>query len=280
MANSWGIKTPVPETPTPEDVARFWTANAPHWNQSYGELGDPLREALLPLDNLLAWLGPHAQRLIDAGCGAGYLSRLLAGAGRDVLGVDSSAGQIGLAREITGKATSDIVSRCAFVQASLTDLSELKPLGQYDGAVCITVLENVEDFQSALQQLSDRLRPRSRLVLAVIHPCFSMRDLRVVRSPARPDDVDFWAVDNYAARGVSSVTYPGMLQPIYTFHRTLEDYAVGLARAGFIIEGLHEPLPTEDQIDQHPNSLRSRGRRIPRLLVIVAAKLTAPHHVS
>ena len=73
---------------------RIWDRNAEEWHRSYGER-DPNRGDLLdPL--ILDLLGEvKGKRILDAGCGDGYLSRKLARLGAKVTGVEISIPSVG-----------------------------------------------------------------------------------------------------------------------------------------------------------------------------------------
>jgi len=262
------------ECPDEVTISRFWTANSSVWNEQYGEFGDPLRECLLPLDDIATWLG-DVSRVLDAGCGAGYLSRLLASVGIRVVGVDNSTGQIRLARQILRRSASSVQQAVEYYEGSLTDLSFLDREPMFDGIVCITALENIPAYGKAVHEMGNHLKQGGHLVLAVIHPCFSMRDIIPRTSPidsARFEDVLWWEISDYFSRGVSEAHYGRMPAPTITFHRTLEDYSEALHAAGFVIMRLLEPEPTLEQVDRYPDLLGARNNRIPRFLVFVARK--------
>jgi 2-polyprenyl-3-methyl-5-hydroxy-6-metoxy-1,4-benzoquinol methylase len=68
-----------------------WDANAAFWVQIMREHRDRYRNELTNPAVLQA-IGPtDGLRVLDAGCGEGYLARLLARKGASVTGIDSSA---------------------------------------------------------------------------------------------------------------------------------------------------------------------------------------------
>src|SRR5712691_6229204 len=77
------------ETLTDADIDATWSRNADTWEAGYDERGDPNRKYQSdPV--LLVFLGDVAgQRLLDAGSGAGYLSRLLAKRGARTVAVEN-----------------------------------------------------------------------------------------------------------------------------------------------------------------------------------------------
>lgn len=262
------------DIPSENEISNYWTKNALSWNEDYTDDGDPQRQSMLPVEHLVSHLG-KVNRILDAGCGAGYLCRQLAKRGFDVVGVDNSEGQLQLAKEITLESNLPECSKIRYVESNLTNLQALYNEPLFDGIVCTTVLENIEKYDLALMELGKIIRRGGRIVITIIHPCFSMKDLVPRKIPVdgvRIEDIRCWEMDNYFSRGVSLVKYSSLPAPTISFHRTLEDYSQALYQSKFAILKLIEPCPTLQQIDTYPLLLKNRSDRIPRFLTIVAEK--------
>ncbi|MGD8340908.1 MAG: class I SAM-dependent methyltransferase, partial [Gammaproteobacteria bacterium] len=80
------------------ETVAFWDRVASDWDIQVGEAGDTNRR--LNSDPVLwRFVGDVAGRdVLDAGCGTGYLSKLLHERGARVIAVDSSPGMIEIAR--------------------------------------------------------------------------------------------------------------------------------------------------------------------------------------
>jgi len=258
------------DIPSEGQIADFWNQNANAWNASYKEDGDTQRKYLLPFNLFDSYL-ENTNFILDAGCGAGYMSRHLASRGKQVVGIDNSHSQITLAKEKILEKN----DRIQYFHASLTNLSLLRNFHYFDAAICTTVLENIKDYKKAISEIGKYLEPGGVFILSIIHPCFSMKDMITVRIPidgVRIEDVKHWEINNYYLRGVSLINYSSLPAPTITFHRTLEDYCFALNSAGFYIRTMLEPCPKNNQIDLDPQLLKSRSNRIPRFLVIIAEK--------
>src|SRR5215470_3022540 len=101
-----------------QDVAGYWNANAEAWAREVRQGHDVARERL---NNpaFLEFIGDlTGQDVLDAGCGEGYNTRILARRGARMTGVDISERMLGHAREEERRARLGI----RYVDASYTDL--------------------------------------------------------------------------------------------------------------------------------------------------------------
>lgn len=232
------------DKPTAEEAASRWDRHAEQLAAVTGEFGDINKEVVLtPV--LLDMLGEVAgKRILDAGCGEGFLSRLMAGMGARVTGVDLSAKLLEIANERTpAQSTIDYI---------LADLERLDALedASFDLIVSSMALQDLPDYQAALRELFRVLKPGGDCIIAILHPCFSS-DGGWVR-----DEVGkrlYWKVDNYfSERSIEQEWPPGAEQrPLY-FHRTLTSYFKAFKTAGFTLEALEEPYPSPQALQQHP----------------------------
>jgi 2-polyprenyl-3-methyl-5-hydroxy-6-metoxy-1,4-benzoquinol methylase len=116
---------------------------------------------------LLRLLGDvRGRRVLDAGCGNGYLSRMLAERDAQVVGVEPTDVMVTFARE---KET-ELAQGVAYVQADLARLPDLG--GPFDAVVCSMVLMAIPDWRPAMRACVAALRPGGVFVFAVVHPAF------------------------------------------------------------------------------------------------------------
>ncbi|QJW95078.1 class I SAM-dependent methyltransferase [Frigoriglobus tundricola] len=110
---------------------------------------------------LLRWLrGRGPQRVINAGCGSGELSNLLAAAGHRVVGIDPDPTYIKLARDRAGDRFPD----STFVVSSIEDYDGP---GGFDAAVSTDVLEHIEDDRTAFDRMVQLVRPGGAVLVTV-----------------------------------------------------------------------------------------------------------------
>jgi len=123
--------------------------------------------------NYNSWIGDQARtvvgrRVLDAGCGSGNITRQLLD--RDqVVAVDVWDDFVA-----TMEASFHEATNLAVHQFDLADPAMTETLLQYelDSAICVNVLEHVEDHRQALTNIAGALRPGSAIFLLV--PAFML----------------------------------------------------------------------------------------------------------
>ena len=105
---------------------------------------------------------PRGFRVLEVGCGSGNVLRVLqrmAGGRASVEGLELSREAAEAARLRTG------------LSVTTGYLADLDPSASFDVIVAFDVLEHIADERGLLRQMTDRLRPRGRLILTVpAHP--------------------------------------------------------------------------------------------------------------
>src|SRR4030095_6927814 len=123
------------------------------WREQALTDADPAGDPFGILPTLLALLGDvSGQDVLDAGCGEGYLSRILAARGARVTGVDLSP-RLG---ELAGQKASP-----GPIEYRVGDLSVPHPEfeGHFNAVASFFVLNDVEDHRGFAQTLARVLRP-------------------------------------------------------------------------------------------------------------------------
>jgi ubiquinone/menaquinone biosynthesis C-methylase UbiE len=250
-------------------VGAAWNRFADEWATRYTEAGDLNRQYIID-PALFHVLGRvQGQRILDAGCGNGYLCRLLATRGATVTGVDVSKRFIELAEQ-------QETQRPLHIEYQVGSLCHLTmfPDDTFDAIVSNIVLSDLQNLQDALHELHRVLKPGGTLVFSIMHPCFSSPPIKGwVKKPVdsnRREDWLYWQVDRYFDRSVEEWRFYDAA-PIYGFHRPLSDYLTQLLQNGFTITAFEEPVPTQQAIDKHYRELND-ANRIPWFLVIGAQK--------
>ncbi len=135
---------------------------APQWEGKYRKTSYLSRERLIL--SHLEGLDLKSRRWLDAGCGTGRLSRLLAGRGCLVQGVDASPAMIDVARR---EATSE--PNAGHLQFDGIRTIEDLPSedGSFDGILCSSVLEYLERPERCLAEFARVLKADGTLLVSV-----------------------------------------------------------------------------------------------------------------
>src|SRR5262245_3819225 len=165
------------------------------------------------LTPLLAQLGDVAgQDVLDAGGGEGYLSRILAGRGARVTGVDLSPRLV----ELAGAKPS-----AAPIDYRVADLCEPSPdlVGRFDASASYFVLNDVEAPRGFARTLALARRPGGRAVLGFNNPYDY-----VIR---KGSGATYFKTGTALRCGLESIGVPGTV-----FHHTLPEYLEAFLDAG------------------------------------------------
>ncbi len=268
----WDFKILPADEVTDEDIRRGWDDVAGWWLSRYNPRGDLNREWVIdPV--LLDYLGDvQGLRILDAGCGSGYLARILAGRGALVFGVDLSNGLLSMARQEEARDPMGITYR----EGDLAELFFLKD-SSFDAAVSNIVLQDVRRYEAAVAEVFRILRPEGRFVFTITHPAFDRPPGEWVREPEDSERVEEWGgfvMGEYFDRHAVSWAPHGKPGAI-GFHRPLRDYFEALSNSGFVVRRLEEPLPGEEALEKHYRSMAD-FQKAPNFIVIEALKPAMP----
>lgn len=250
---------------TQHDSIQRWDRNAVSWHKFFGANDLSRRDVLDPI--ILETLGDiHGKRILDAGCGDGYLSRKLARLGATITAVELSQGMLSFALNEQKHEILDIT----YYNADITSLSFL-PDHSFDMVITNNVIQDVEDYEGAFREFS-RLLQNGGIYLQIInHPCF----LTPVWGWVRDDNGNrlHWKVDYYFRRGPQLLSWRSEtnMEPTISWHRTLGDIVNTLISYGFRITRLIEPEPPESWLDTHPQAYESDSRK-PDFLILICTR--------
>jgi 2-polyprenyl-3-methyl-5-hydroxy-6-metoxy-1,4-benzoquinol methylase len=220
-----------------------WEANAEYWVRVIRERRDRYRTELTDAAVLDAIGACAGQRILDAGCGEGYLARTCASRGADVVGVDVCQGLVDAAKGSPPGGLGSISFTCASVDA-LPMENEV-----FDLVVCNHLFSHLQDPSAAIHEFGRVLRSGGRLVILTLHPCFYTGHSEHGAINSVPTSRYF------TSRGIDQhFQVDGLESPsvITSWLRPLEYYSRTLRDAGFVITDLREPHPTDEQLQNDP----------------------------
>ena len=196
-----------------------WDRNAAAWSETVRAGGIPSRRAGTDAAIVEAVARVPGRRVLDVGCGEGWLARALAERGREVVGVDGSAELVRLAREAGGGAF--FVLRYDEIEADADRLG-----GPFDAVVCNFALLG-DRAAPLLRALASVLAPDGRLLVQTVHPFTACGD-----APYR----DGWRTEDFAA---FARPFPAAM-PWY--FRTVGSWLAEAREAGLDVVETEEPM--------------------------------------
>lgn len=233
------------ELGTKEAIQR-WDKYAELFASSYGENGDIHREIFLNPALLSLMNSVENMRVLDAGCGEGYLSRMLAKSGASVTGVDYSETMIQLA---TSKTPEEL--KITFEHGNCEALNFLQDKN-FDLIISNMVIQDLSNYELAISEMYRLLVDGGYFVFSIPHPCFVTPGSGWVKSDT--GEKLYWKVDNYFYEGAYEQIFPlDQEEKLLHFHRTLSSYVDTIIRIGFRIEAMVEPKPSDEMILKYPS---------------------------
>lgn len=192
------------------------------------------------------------KRVLDAGCGPGVYSGWLIKHGAQVVSLDASPKMVELTKQRLGS-TGDV--RQADLSKPLTFLDS----SSFDIVLSPLVMEYIEDWKSTFAEFYRVLRPAGHFILSVTHPSF---------------DYTYFKSNNYFETELVGGEWRGF-QPVRvhmpSFRRPLAATLNPLIEAGFRLERILEPKPTEEFRKADPKDYEKLSK-FPCFLCIRAGK--------
>jgi 2-polyprenyl-3-methyl-5-hydroxy-6-metoxy-1,4-benzoquinol methylase len=198
-------------------ILASWHTNAAAWTSAVRHRLIPSRRAGTDAAIMQACARLRPKRVLDIGCGEGWLTRALAEIAGEAVGIDGSAALIDEARA-AGGALFEVLD----YQTIEADSKALP--GPWDAIVCNFALLG-DPLTPFLAALRTRLGPRGRLLIQTVHPW-------ACDAPYE----NGWREENFAS---FETQFPATM-PWY--FRTLESWFAELRLAGLLIENVEEPV--------------------------------------
>ncbi|WP_166220752.1 class I SAM-dependent methyltransferase [Pseudomonas atagonensis] len=214
-------------------LLQSWHDNAQAWIEAIRSGAIESRRQVTDQAILLAIMGRQPERVLDLGCGEGWLLRALAERGIEAVGVDGDATLIDAART-AGTSQVHVASYAALAEAQVD-------IGRDYALICANFSLLHQDIIPLMAAMNALLAPGGALVIQTLHPW----------AVAAGDYQDGWREETFA--GIA-----GQWQPMPWYFRTLSSWLNALDMAGFRLTSLQEP--------QHPQSA------VPQSLLMIAER--------
>ncbi|MBX4204622.1 MAG: class I SAM-dependent methyltransferase [Candidatus Doudnabacteria bacterium] len=244
-----------------EDLKR-WDEEAENWVEKI--LPKRRIASALILPELSRILGNvSGKKILDAGCGGGFVSAFLKNNGATMVGIDGSHRMLDYAKQT--------YPEIDFRMADLLERLEF-PDSEFDAVVSSCVLMSLSNIETFLSESARILKPGGKLIVAVFHPAFNTPTMKLYKS--------FWAkifrkpvsglaFDYYQKTSKRKDAQGSKPWPFY--HRTIQEYT-RLFLKYFKLEEITEPneLPGEF-LAQYPKL--EYTTRLPRFIFFKLVKV-------
>ncbi|MBI7341987.1 class I SAM-dependent methyltransferase [Pseudomonas aeruginosa] len=189
-------------------LERSWRGNAEAWARAVRE-GRLESRRLATDDAILQALRQRApRRLLDIGCGEGWLCRALAGEVGECVGIDASPELIELARAAGGG---------RFRRLAYRELDAASGLGRFDALVCNFSLLD-EDLAGCLAAWPALLESGGELLIQTLHPWAAGDEDYRDSMPWYFRTLESWLAlldgSGWRLRGLSETVHPRLGRPL------------------------------------------------------------------
>jgi 2-polyprenyl-3-methyl-5-hydroxy-6-metoxy-1,4-benzoquinol methylase len=231
----------VPEIWTSESLSAQWDSIAPARNHQLRSGRDLSFEHVLKPTVLKLTEPIQSGELLDAGCGSGVLTEVLAEKFDHVLGVDMSPINIKLAQDSVTKR-----KNTAYICSTIEGLSSATDQA-FAVIVASMVFHDAADLSSCVCALARRSTSGTTLIATITHPWFwptywgYEKESWFEYSKELAIEAPFRISSDVSTVGVTT-----------HFHRPLSMYVSALREHGYRLDQMLEPVPPENVQQMYP----------------------------
>ena len=202
-----------------EEILESWQHNAAAWSAAVREKRIESRRAGTDAAVVDAVLARGARRVLDAGCGEGWLARSLHDRGIEVTGFDGSAPLVERANAAGGG---------MFHHLTYADfIADPVRTGSAFDVIVFNFSLFSEDIAPVLSAARHTLRAGGALLIQTIHP---------FNDSLETPYADGWREETFASMG------PDFKTPMPWYFRTMASWLDTVRESGFALAGIREPF--------------------------------------
>jgi ubiquinone/menaquinone biosynthesis C-methylase UbiE len=193
------------------------------------------------------------KRVLDAGCGPGAYAEWLVDHGAEVVAIDANEKMVGLARQRLG-------DKAQVLQANLEHPLDFLAAASFDVVVSPLVMDYIKDWEAAFSEFHRVLKGGGCLVFSMEHPYMKYATHHLM--------------SNYFKVELVEYTWRGFGNPVRvpSYRRPMSGVINPLVKAGFVVEQILEPLPTEEFFEKDPEDYEELMRS-PGFMCVRAIKI-------
>lgn len=204
-----------------------------NWYNNLIEKDEDSYQGRLILPNLIRLLEvKRGEIIVDLACGQGFFAREFAKLGAKVTGVDISSELIDIAKQ----------DKSVEYQVSSADKLGFLQSESVDKVVIILSLQNIENANEVIREVSRILKRQGKLFVVLNHPAF-----RIPKESSWGWDyakkVQYRRLDSYLSESKEQIQmHPGdnPSEKTLSYHRPLQFYFKALNKNGFLVSCLEE----------------------------------------
>jgi SAM-dependent methyltransferase len=195
----------------------------------------------------------QGKRVLDAGCGPGAYAEWLAERGAEVVAIDVNEKMVRHARQRLG-------DRARVVHANLEQPLDFLEDAWFDLVVSPLVMDYLREWEKVFGEFYRVLKPGGHLVFSMEHPYIKYAD--------HQESSNYFVIERveYTWRG-----FGGAVR-VPSYRRPMQAVINPLIRAGFTLEQILEPLPTEEFRQREPEEYAELSRT-PGFMCVRAVKV-------
>lgn len=184
------------------------------------------------------------KRVLDLGCGFGeHCKRFVECGAEKVVGIDISEKMLEVAK------AENADPKITYINMPMEELAQLQE--QFDVVISSLAFHYVEDFEGVIRNIHSLLEENGVFIFSQENPlntCHSGGD-RWTRD--ENGNKLYMNLANYGVEGERESVW--FVDNVKKYHRTFSTIVNALVEAGFTIEKMIEPLPTEELLEKYPD---------------------------
>lgn len=192
------------------------------------------------------------KRVLDAGCGPGVYAEWLVEHGAEVVAFDANEKMVRLAQQ-------RLADKAQVLQANLEHPLDFLADASFDVVVSPLVMDYVKEWGPTFKEFHRVLKSGGCLVFSMEHPYMKYATHHLMSNYFKVELVEF--------------TWTGFGKPVRvpSYRRPMSAVINPLLNAGFILEQILEPLPTQEFFEKDPEDYEELSRS-PGFMCVKAIK--------
>jgi len=191
--------------------------------------------------------------VLDLGCGYGETDKYLKELGATyVLGTDISTHMIEIANN---------ENKLDGIEYQVLPMEEISTLNRkFDIIISSLAFHYIKDYKKLIKDIYNLLNDNGVLVFSQEHPLNTAPIFPKEQEENRIDinNKRYYLISDYNRNGIRHILWNG--ETVEKYHRNFSELVNGLVEAGFKIDKVLEPIPTEEAINKMPKYIYQYDR--------------------